>query len=369
MLFKQALRRDLFNLSGAVFAVLFIVMVTTSLIRLLGRAATDRVASADVLPLIAFAAINTIPTLMGLTLFVTVLLVVSRAFRDSEMVVWSASGLSLRAWIRPVLEFALPFVLLIAVVALIVGPWANRQADELRQRFERREDVSMVSAGQFRESARADRVFFVESLNEDRTEVRNVFVSQTRGDELIVVASSGGRILTEADGTRFLILEDGRRWEGAWGTPQYRLMVFERYGIRLESAAPVSDVTAAKALDSWVLITRPTPVHLGELARRLAAPLLALIVAVAAIPLAFVNPRAGQSVNLIVALLFYLIYNNAGSVMQAWIAQGKTSFAVGVLAPHGVVIALVVWMFWRRITLRRSWVAVVRAWFCRSQPA
>jgi lipopolysaccharide export system permease protein len=363
MLFKQALRRDLFNLSGAVFAVLFIVMVTTSLIRLLGRAATDRVDSADVLPLIAFAAINTIPTLMGLTLFVTVLLVVSRAFRDSEMVVWSASGLSLSAWIRPVVEFALPFVLLIAVVSLLVGPWANRQADELRQRFERREDVSMVSAGQFRESARADRVFFVESLNEERTEVRNVFVSQTQGDALTVVASSGGRIITEPDGTRFLILEDGRRWEGTWGTPQYRLMVFERYGIRLEPAVPVSDVTAAKALDTWTLLARPSEVHFGELARRVAAPLAALIVAVAAIPLAFVNPRAGQSVNLIVALLFYLIYNNAGSVMQAWIAQGKVSFLVGVLAPHGVVLALVLWLFWRRITLRRSWVAVVRGWF------
>lgn len=365
MLFKQALRRDLFNLSGAVFAVLFIVMLTTSLIRLLGRAATDRVDSADVLPLIAFASINTIPILMGLTLFVTVLLVVSRAFRDSEMVVWFASGLSLRAWIRPVIEFAMPFVALIALVSLLLGPWANRQADELRQRFERREDVSMVAAGQFRESSSADRVFFVESLNEERTEVRNVFVSQTKGDELIVVASSGGRIQTESDGTRFLILEDGRRWDGIWGSPQYRLMAFERYGIRLQPTTPPSDVTAAKALDTWVLLSRPSDVHLAELARRLSAPLSALIVAIAAIPLAFVNPRAGQSVNLIVALVFYLIYNNAGSVVQAWIAQGKTSFAVGVLAPHVIVIAVVAWLFWRRISLRRGVIAVVRSWFSR----
>jgi len=365
MLFKQALRRDLFNLSGAVFAVLFTVMVTTSLVRLLGRAATDRVASTDVLPLIAFASINTIPILMGLTLFITVLLVVSRAFRDSEMVVWFASGLSLTAWVRPVLEFAIPFVVLIAVVSLGVGPWANQQADELRQRFERREDVSMVSAGQFRESSQSNRVFFVESLNEERTEVRNVFVSQTDGKRLTVVASSGGRIVQEPDGNRFLVLEDGQRWDGTWGTPEYRFMMFERYGIRLPGAAPLSDVTAAKAQPTWLLLTNPNPVHLGELARRLGAPLSALIVAIAAIPLAFVNPRAGQSVNLVVALVFYLIYNNAGSVMQAWVAQDRVPFAAGLIVPHLAVAVVVAWLFWRRISLWRSLTNIVLSWVRR----
>jgi lipopolysaccharide export system permease protein len=99
MLFQQALRRDLFNLAGAVFATLFTVMVTTTSIRLLGGAAANRLASADVLPLIAFASVNYIPVLMVLTLYITVLLALTRAYRDSEMVVWFASGLSLRAWI------------------------------------------------------------------------------------------------------------------------------------------------------------------------------------------------------------------------------------------------------------------------------
>ena len=43
MLFRKALRRDLLNLAGIVFSTLFVIMVTTSLIRLLGRAAGGRV--------------------------------------------------------------------------------------------------------------------------------------------------------------------------------------------------------------------------------------------------------------------------------------------------------------------------------------
>ncbi|MFM1987757.1 MAG: Lipopolysaccharide export system permease protein lptF [Pseudomonadota bacterium] len=355
MLFKRALQRDLINLAGAVFATLFTIMVTTTLIRLLGRAASNRVDTADVLPLIAFASINYIPVLLVLTVYVTVLMCLSRAYRDSEMVIWFASGQGLGAWIRPVLSFAAPFVLLIAAVAFVVGPWANRQAAEYRLRFEQREDVSQVSAGQFRESAGANRVFFVESISEDQSEVRNVFVSQVQGDKLTVVASTGGRIVAGADGDRFLVLEDGRRWDGQWGGSAYRLMEFERYGVRLQSRASALADESARLKTTWGLVADPSPSNLGELVWRAGLPLSGVVVALLAIPLAFVNPRAGQSVNLVIAVLIYVVYNNLTGIMQAWVSQGRLSFATGLVATHAVVLAIAAWLFWRRTSMVRLW--------------
>jgi len=357
MLFQQALRRDLFNLAGAVFATLFTVMVTTTSIRLLGGAAANRLASADVLPLIAFASVNYIPVLMVLTLYITVLLALTRAYRDSEMVVWFASGLSLRAWIRPVLAFAMPFVVLIAIVSLLVGPWASRQASEYKRRFELRDDVSMVAPGQFRESVSSNRVFFVESVDEAQTEVRNVFVTQMRDGHLTVVASSGGRIETRPEGGRFLVLEDGRRWDGQWGEGAYRLMEFERYGLLLQPKPAPGAEDSARMRATTDLIQQPSATNRGELIWRLSLPISGLLAALLAIPLAFVNPRVNQSVNLIVAMLIYVIYNNANSLMQAWVSQGRLPFAVGLLATHVVVIAIIAFMFWRRMSLSRLWPA------------
>jgi lipopolysaccharide export system permease protein len=358
MLFQRVLRRDLINLAGAVFATLFTIMVTTTLIRLLGRAASNRVATADVLPLIAFASINYIPVLLVLTVYVTVLMTLSRAYRDSEMVIWFASGQSLLAWIRPVLVFAAPFVLVIAAVALVLGPWAQRQAAEYRQRFEQREDVSQVTAGQFRESAGANRVFFVESLSDDQTEVRNVFVTQVQDGKLTVVASSGGRIEAQPDGSRFLVLEDGRRWDGPWGGTEYRLMEFERYGVRLQPRAAALTDPSARLKTTLELIAEPTLPHLGELVWRISLPLSGLAVALLAIPLAFVNPRVGQSVNLVIAVLLYVVYNNLNGIVQAWVAQGRMPFAIGVFATHAAVLAITAWLFWRRtslVRLRPAW--------------
>ena len=194
MLFKTALRRDLSNLAGIVFATLFTVMVTTSLIRWLGRAANGLTDTASVLPMIAFGAINLLPVLLVLTVYVSVLMALTRAYRDSEMVIWFSSGRSLLDWIGPVLGFVTPVALLVALVAFIGGPWATLQSNEYQTRFSQREDISRVSAGQFRESASAGRVFYVESLNDESTEVRNVFVSQVDPQREVIVVSQRGQI-------------------------------------------------------------------------------------------------------------------------------------------------------------------------------
>ena len=56
---------------------------------------------------------------------------------------------------------------------------------------------------------------------------------------------------------------------------------------------------------------------MGELLWRIGMPLAALNLALLAIPLSFVNPRAGRTNNLILALLAYMLYSNLLSVSQA----------------------------------------------------
>jgi len=353
MLFQKALRRDLVNLAGTVFATLFVIMLTTSLIRYLGRAAGGRVDTGSVLPLIAFNAITVVPVLLVLTIYIAVLMSLTRAFRDSEMVIWFASGQSLAAWIRPVLSFTAPIALVVAVIAFFVSPWAERQASEYQQRFAQREDISQVSAGRFRESAAADRVFFVETVNDAQTEVRNVFVTQRRDDGVMVVVSRGGRIQYESDGSRFLVLEDGRRYDGTRGRPDFRLMEFERYGLRLEPRGPTLSDQRAKVKPTLELIGDRTPRNLGELSWRISLPVSALLMALLAIPLSAMNPRVGRSINLLLALLAYVTYSNLISLVQAWIAGGRLSFGIGAWILHLAVLGLAALLFWRRMTLPR----------------
>ena len=162
MIFQRSLIREFSSLALAVFATLFAITLTTQLIRLLGQAASGLLVTDGVLALLGFAALNYLPVLLSLTLFISVLMALSRCYRDSEMVIWFSSGQSLAAWIRPVLAFAAPMVIVVALLSLFLSPWAIGKADDFRRQMQNRDDTSRVTPGVFREASGADRVFFVE---------------------------------------------------------------------------------------------------------------------------------------------------------------------------------------------------------------
>src|SRR3546814_12190583 len=93
------------------------------------------------------------------------------------MVVWFASGLSLKYWIGPVLRCAVPVAILIAVLTLFASPWAYRQVAEYHQRYSQRSDLSKISAGQFIETEDGDRVFFADDPDNPGDELGHVIDS------------------------------------------------------------------------------------------------------------------------------------------------------------------------------------------------
>lgn len=349
MIFRRSLLREFGHLALAVFATLFAITLTTQLIRFLGQAAGGKVQSESVLALLGFSALNYLPVLLSLTLFVTVLMTLSRSYRDSEMVIWFTSGQSLTAWIGPVLAFAAPLVFMIAILSLFLSPWAVEKSEAYRRQMEARDDASRVAPGIFREAGGADRVFFVEAVAGDESSVQNVFIAQMREGKLAIMTSKRGYRETAANGDRFVVLLNGRRYDGAPGTPDYKVMDFERYAIRVEARDPQSESSSTKAKPTFALIGEPTTANLAELLWRIGLPLSALTLALLAIPLSFVNPRASRSVNLIFALLTYMVYSNLISIVQAWVSQGRVSFDTGWWVVHAAMMGVLVLMFYRRL--------------------
>ncbi|HWM44946.1 MAG TPA: LptF/LptG family permease, partial [Burkholderiales bacterium] len=93
--------------------------------------------------------------------------------------------------------------------------------------------------------------------------------------------------------------------------------------------------------------------NLGELLWRVGIPISALVLVLLAIPMSFVNPRAGRSANLLFALLTYIVYSNLLSVSQARVAQGRMDFGVGWWLVHAGMVALLIVMFAQRMQLIR----------------
>jgi lipopolysaccharide export system permease protein len=355
MIFSRALRREFAHSASAVFIALFAILVTTVLIRLLGQAAGGRVPADAVLSLIGLGAIAQLPVVLTLSVFIAILMSLSRAYRDSEMVVWAASGVSLTTFLRPVVRFAVPFVLIVGAASLYLAPWANLKSSEYQAALASRDDTTRVAPGVFRESASAGRVFFVEhGATEDET-LRNVFVVGEDEGVLDVLVAAEGAIHTDDAGARYVVLNDGRRFEGAPGSLAFRVLEFDRYTVQMSEPKRASTYTRLKAVPTDELLAEPTPRHMGELASRISLPVSCLLLAVLAIPLAYVNPRAGRGNNLIFAVLAYLVYSNVLSVFQSWVGQERMPFGVALLLPHVLVLGIATLMIYRQVVLVPFW--------------
>ncbi|MHB8823299.1 MAG: LPS export ABC transporter permease LptF [Thiobacillus sp.] len=327
--------------------MLVAISLVVLFIRLLGDVARGELANEAVFVFLGFSLLYFLPVLMTIALFAGVLLPLSRMWRDSEMVIWFNAGLSLMQWMRPVLTFAVPFSLVILLLTLVLNPWVQTKRSEYSQELKSRSESALVAPGLFAESGAGQRVFYVESLNPLTGIVRNVFMRSMIDGQLGLVAAREGDHTQLPDGSRYLVFKDGRRYEGTPGQLDYRIVQFERYWMRLDPVAAERQVNI-RQMSLAELLTDTTPPARAELLWRVGVPISALILAVMAIPLSFVNTRARRSYGLVVALLLYFVYNNLLSLSQAWVAQDKLNPWIGMGASHLLMLSAVVILFYRR---------------------
>lgn len=313
-----------------------------------------RLVSKGILPndaigtLLGFNMVQFLPMILSLTIFLAVLLTLTRWHRDSEMVIWFGSGLGLNQFIRPILSFATPIILIITLLSLMVMPWATQKAEEYRVQLKNRDEFSTVSPGVFKESRAGDRVFFVESFDKLGYEVKNVFIQSTQHQKVGVIVSSKGSRQNEENGDNFLVLEQGRRYQSLPNSAEVSTTEFERYAIRIETKEATPDNSSTQAKPTQSLFADNASADKAELQWRLAIPISAFVLVLLALPLSFVDPRAGRSLNVMFAILIFIIYNNALSIFQAWITQDRISALIGLWPVHGFFLLLTFYMFYRR---------------------
>jgi len=140
----------------------------------------------------------------------------------------------------------------------------------------------------------------------------------------------------------------GRRYEGPPGSAEYKIVEFDKYAVRIDAKEAALEAPSIQSRSTMELLGDSSAEGRAELIWRAGLPLSALVLCLFAIPLSFVNPRAGRSLNLIVAALIYMVYSNLLSIVQAWVAQQKVPPSVGLWIMHAVILGLALAMFrWR----------------------
>jgi lipopolysaccharide export system permease protein len=217
----------------------------------------------------------------------------------------------------------------------------------------------MVSAGQFKESARAERVFFIEELDVDNSEVKNIFVADNKNGRLSIAVASTGFIQNAEGGEKSIVLNNGRRYEGQPTQPDFRILEFDEYITKIRSKETLAPAPRDREKTITELLDESNPKAMNqnraELLWRVGLPLMALGLVLIAIPLAYVNPRLGNYTAMFYAVLVYLIYSNLLNLTQNFVSQGRLNVFIGVWPIHLMALLIAAVLIRNRINPSIKW--------------
>ena len=349
MLYQNKLKNELFFNSLSTILILSGIVVAQRGVVVFRLASKGIIPNDSILTILVFSLLKYLPILLTLTLFLTILLTLSRWFRDSEMMIWFSSGLGLTSFIRPILFFSLPIILLIGFLSLYLSPWATQKSEEYKAGLKNRDELATISPGSFKESKSKDRVFYVEGFGDLGSKVKNVFVQSEQNGKLgIIVSNEGSRVSTNTD-DEYIVLKKGKRYEVNHENNHFTEIKFSDYGFLVEKKLPpIIDVNQVEAMPTLLLLLTKRNREIAEFVWRVSLPISGIVLIILAIPLSFINPRSGRSVNIIIAIMIFAIYNNLMGVTQSYINLGKLNPYIGGSIVHLLIIMIASYLMMRR---------------------
>lgn len=311
---------EIVKTSSAVLVILSSIIVSHSFIKVLSKAVEGDISSDAIFVLLGLKLVATGTTLLSPSVFLAILMVLGRMYRDCEMDALAASGAGTARIYRSVFVVIIPLNALAAILSFQALPWSERQTQSLMLKEELALDVDNLVAGRFSESENGNFAFYIDKIGDDE-KLWNIFVQNRRSDMLDVITSDSGFVMNSMDG-RFIVLENGVRAQGVAGQANFTITEFSEYGVHIQRSNAASIEPRRRSLPSSVLWDSRMAADIAELQARLAIPLGMICLSAWAIPLARTSPGGGVYSNVFMAFLIYVIYGNLLKMLRVWITGG-----------------------------------------------
>ncbi|AWM79760.1 LPS export ABC transporter permease LptF [Gammaproteobacteria bacterium ESL0073] len=334
MIVLRYLSREVLTTLSAISAVLLIIIMSGRFTNYLKDAAQGGIDPSILLWIMWYRLPDFLYLILPLGLFLGILLAYGRMYLDSEMVILTSAGMS----IRKIFAYTLiPTTIIFVIVAWLcfsLGPAGINKFRELIEKQDSITEFNTLIPGHFQTydkvtgSTITNRVTYTESISNDKRYLKNIFISQidvnhaTGKTTSNLLLAKTGKIAVQPDNSRYLILDNGYRYDGQAGQADYRVTHYKTYGILLPQPE-INIELKSNALTTEQLIDSDKFVDKVELYWRFSMLLLVPIIAMLAVPLAKVNPRQGRFFKLIPAIFLYMLYLGLLIASRGQMDKGK----------------------------------------------
>lgn len=354
MIIARYLIKEMAQTLLGVCLVLMLIGLSRQLVDVFSDVAAGTLSVNTVMIMLGLKSLAMLILILPLSLYLAVLMTLSRFYQNNEMAAISASGISQLYIIKIVLSFAFLFSIIVGIFSLQVTPWANGLKQNIDVAAQNASELEGLVAGRFIETSSGVGVNYVEALNEDHTQVQNIFMQQRlkNNTELVIRAKHGGREVNQKTGDRFMVLGNGIRYESTPGKLNYTVIEFEQHGVRIREKSSASGYVKQSAMPTMQLVKNEALAYRVELHSRMAPILLSLLLAVLAVPISQTSPRQGRYLRLGFGLIFYVVFTNLISVGKSWMLAGKVPAAIGFWWIYAIMLMLIIFLVMQQFGFR-----------------
>lgn len=351
---RYMLREFFINLI-AVVGVLWLIYVATRFARYLADAAVGNLPADVIFSLLWLNSLGALSVLLPIATFLAVLLGLGRMSADNELTVIAACGIAGNRIRRNVLIFTGLMAIIVGLLALSIVPDVLSGRYQLEQKAKVTANTTGLVAGSFKESQKGDWTFYSQGVSKETGQLQNVFIEiQREPKPLIFRAERGHFEVDPRSGDKYLVLEDGYRYEGDAGDLDFVIAEYASHSLLVEKGGQQQYREKAKATATTALWQRGTNEDLAELQWRISSAVMTVILGLLAMTLAHAGPRQGRYAGLLPAVLVYIVYSNLLGVTRAWVEKGEIVPWLGLIWVH-LLMLLIWWLLSNRQQLQRKW--------------
>jgi len=313
------LTTEILKSSAATLLILFIILMSNTLGRVLSDIADGDIPQQALWPVLLSQSVNVFSLLLPIGFFFGIVFAFGRLYKDHEMVVMNACGMGYYHFYKPVFLILVPVFLLSAYSNIWLNAQTQRIAQSIVDQEKNVQEFEQVKPGQFNQSKNGEHVFFMQSLSEDKRQLNNIIISQTNRQGMILETAKSGRHKTdEISGDLFLVVGPGERYEGQTGQKDYKIIEFEQHGILIEKKSEGARQQILEKEKPPLMLWRSSRLaDRVELHWRISIPVILVVLALLAVPLSYIAPRQGRYGKVGIALVVYIVYLNLMAYTRA----------------------------------------------------
>ncbi|MDH4224024.1 MAG: LptF/LptG family permease [Deltaproteobacteria bacterium] len=358
MIYYRAILSELSRPFLMTFGVISFLLLMGKIQRMVTWMVDKRLDVDEVMLMFVYLLPSTFSFTIPLGVLGAVFMVVIRHSLDSELISYQAAGLSLRQYSKPFVTFGWTTAFITLFLTLLVQPLFNRKFLELQVQIIKSHAEDSLIPGEFNYDF-GGKVIRIQDRNQ-AGEFVSVFLAdrELNNGSSVIMADRGNIAVDEGFKKVIFKLQGGTIYTPQKEAGQLVTTHFDSldYVLTLPTSLNVDteEVELNWTIPTWELVRQVSRLDSGdvynytplafELFNRLTVPWICLAFALAAIPLAVVDPRSGRSGGylraIFLVMVYYLLWIGCRDLILAAKAPGLLLFSP----------AVAIWVYgWRRL--------------------